>query len=75
MVVPCPAQYFITSYDLLSLPNSESFAWILQWNSKSWTVNAQNQAYVQGVQTLSVISNLLILPIQSWSIYDSLGSS
>ena len=30
---------------------------------------------VQGVQTLSVISNLLILPIQSWSIYDSLGSS
>ena len=30
---------------------------------------------VQGVQTLSVISNLLILPIQSWSIYDSLGSN
>ena len=33
------------------------------------------QAYIQGVQTLSVKSNLLILPIQSWSIYDSLGSN
>ena len=31
--------------------------------------------FIQGVQTLSVISNLLILPIQSWSIYDSLGSN
>ena len=30
---------------------------------------------VQGVQTLSVKSNLLILPIQSWSIYDSFGSN
>ena len=30
---------------------------------------------IQGVQTLSVKSNLLILPIQSWSIYDSLGSN
>ena len=30
---------------------------------------------IQGVQTLSVQSNLLILPIQSWSIYDSLGSN
>ena len=30
---------------------------------------------LQGVQTLSVISNLLILSIQSWSIYDSLGSN
>ena len=31
---------------------------------------------LQGVvQTLSVKSNLLILPIQSWSIYDSLGSN
>ena len=30
---------------------------------------------IQGVQTLSVKSNLLILPVQSWSIYDSLGSN
>ena len=30
---------------------------------------------LQGVQTLSVKSNLLILPVQSWSIYDSLGSN
>ena len=30
---------------------------------------------IQGVQTLSEKSNLLILPIQSWSIYDSLGSN
>ena len=29
---------------------------------------------VQGVPTLSEKSNLLILPIQSWSIYDSSGS-
>ena len=33
----------------------------------------ENIGRVQGVQTLSVKSNLLILPIQSWSIYDSLG--
>ena len=31
--------------------------------------------YIQGVQTLSVTSNLLILPTQSWSIYDSLCSN
>ena len=30
---------------------------------------------VLGVQTLSVKSNLLILPIQIWSNYDSLGSN
>ena len=30
---------------------------------------------LQGVQTLSVKSNLLILPIQSWSNYNSLGSN
>lgn len=30
---------------------------------------------LQGVQTLSVKSNLLILPSQSWSIYDGLGSN
>ena len=32
-------------------------------------------SYLQGVQTLSVKSNLLILPIQSWSNYNSLGSN
>ena len=30
---------------------------------------------LQGVQTLSEKSNLLILQIQSWSIYDSLDSN
>ena len=30
---------------------------------------------VQGVPTLSEKSNLLILPIQSWFIFDSLGSN
>ena len=33
------------------------------------------RVHIQGVQTLSDKSNLLILPIQSWSIYDSLGSN
>ena len=30
---------------------------------------------IQGVQTLSDKSNLLSLPIQSWSIYDTLDSN
>ena len=37
--------------------------------------NIQTPAKVQGVQTLSVQSNLLILLIQKWSFYDSLGSN
>ena len=42
-----------------------------------WALLILNLAplYIQGVQTLSEKSNLLILPIQSWSIYDSLGSN
>ena len=35
-----------------------------------------SQEYIlQGVQTLSVKSNLLILPIQNWSIYNRLSSN
>ena len=35
----------------------------------------KNQKYkIQGVQTLSDKSNLIVLLIQNWSFYDSLGS-
>ena len=50
-------------------------AWKASAESKRGKRAGKSVYLIQGVQTLSDKSNLLILPIQSWSIYDSLGSN
>ena len=64
----------LTSQNIISRYTFEFSSLLPEFNKvplrTSWPLTP-----VQGVQTLSDKSNLLILPIQSWSIYDSLGSN
>ena len=69
-------QLLLTNQNLMEITeldhSIQSKACILHENSKPTGGTCTQK--LQGVQTLSVKSNLL-LPIQSWSNYDSLGSN